>query len=67
MTVENQTDIDGILAAGRVVARVRDTMLAAVEPGMTTLELDDLGSRLLADAGAESAPRRANHSRWRCR
>tara|TARA_R110002072_G_scaffold112642_1_gene241773 strand:- start:5294 stop:6043 length:750 start_codon:yes stop_codon:yes gene_type:complete len=57
MTVENQTDIDGILAAGRVVAGVRDTMLAAVEPGMTTLELDDLGSRLLADAGAESAPR----------
>ncbi|MCB1706464.1 MAG: type I methionyl aminopeptidase [Halioglobus sp.] len=57
MTVQNQADIDGILAAGRIVARVRDTMLAAVEPGMTTLELDKLGGQLLADAGAESAPR----------
>lgn len=35
MTVESQHDIDGVLNAGRVVARVRDAMLRAVEPGMT--------------------------------
>ncbi|MEM8682281.1 MAG: type I methionyl aminopeptidase [Pseudomonadota bacterium] len=57
MTVENQNDIDGILNAGRVVARVRDAMLNAVEPGMTTAELDDLGSELLDSSGAKSAPR----------
>jgi methionyl aminopeptidase len=34
-------------------------MLDALEPGMTTAELDDLGARLLAKAGARSAPRLA--------
>lgn len=57
MTVENQADIDGIMAAGRVVAMVRDAMLAAIEPGMTTQELDALGDRMLEEAGAQSAPR----------
>nr|WP_277602565.1 type I methionyl aminopeptidase [Parahaliea mediterranea] len=57
MTVESQQDIDGIMNAGRVVAHVRDTMLNAVEPGMTTAELDALGGELLAHFGAVSAPR----------
>ncbi len=57
MTIENQSDIDGIMAAGRVVAMVRDTMLGAIEPGMTTQELDDIGSRLLEEFGAQSAPK----------
>lgn len=59
MTIENQRDVDGILGAGRVVAKVRDAMLAAVEPGMTTAELDELGGRLLDRLGARSAPRLA--------
>lgn len=57
MTIENQQDIDGILNAGRVVARVRDAMLNAVEPGMTTAELDRLGAELLDRYGARSAPK----------
>ncbi len=57
MTVENQKDIDGILNAGKVVACVRDAMLSAVEPGMTTAELDQIGDRLLSTLGATSAPR----------
>lgn len=57
MTVENQRDLDGILNAGRVVASVRDAMLSAVEPGMTTAELDRLGGELLDRWGARSAPR----------
>lgn len=56
MTVENQQDVDGILNAGRIVARVRDAMLAAIEPGMTTAELDQLGAALLDQYGARSAP-----------
>lgn len=56
MTIENQNDIDGILAAGKIVARVRDAMLAAIEPGMTTTELDSLGAIWLEAAGAQSAP-----------
>lgn len=57
MTVKSQRDIDGIMNAGRVVACVRDAMLKAVAPGMTTLELDQLGSELLDRFGARSAPR----------
>lgn len=57
MTIENQSDIDGIMNAGWVVARVRDTMLSAIEPGMTTAELDELGGVLLESLGARSAPR----------
>lgn len=57
MTAESQRDIDGVLNAGRVVARVRDAMLSAVEPGMTTAELDALGDELLDRFEATSAPR----------
>ncbi len=57
MTVESQDDIDGIMNAGRVVAHVRDAMLNAIEPGMTTAELDELGGELLDRFGAKSAPR----------
>lgn len=57
MTVDNQRDIDGILRVGHIVAHVRDAMLAAIEPGMTTGELDDMGAALLEKEGAQSAPR----------
>ncbi|MBZ9557471.1 MULTISPECIES: type I methionyl aminopeptidase [Modicisalibacter] len=57
MTIESQQDIDGIMEVGRVVAKVRDAMLNAVEPGMTTAELDELGGSLLESLGAKSAPR----------
>ncbi|MCL6620129.1 MAG: type I methionyl aminopeptidase [Thermomonas hydrothermalis] len=57
MTVESQRDIDGILKVGRVVARVRDAMLNAIEPGMTTAELDQLGGKMLDHYGAKSAPK----------
>lgn len=57
MTVESQQDVDGILETGRIVARVRDQMLQSIEPGMTTAELDRLGSVLLDKYEARSAPR----------
>ncbi|WP_196137505.1 type I methionyl aminopeptidase [Aliikangiella sp. G2MR2-5] len=57
MTVESQQDLDGILQAGKVVAHVRNAMLEAVEPGITTAELDNLGGELLAKFGALSAPK----------
>lgn len=57
MTVENQRDVDGLSAIGRVVASILSRMLDALEPGMTTAELDQFGAELLARAGARSAPR----------
>lgn len=56
MTIENQNDLEGILAIGRIVAEIRDAMLASVEPGMTTAELDEIGGQMLLRLGATSAP-----------
>lgn len=57
MTIESQSDIEALQRIGRIVAQVRDTMLALARPGMTTAELDAVGERLLAEAGAQPAPR----------
>ena len=57
MTVSNAAELEQLKAIGRIVARVLESMGKAIEPGMTTLELDQLGERLLEDQGARSAPR----------
>jgi methionyl aminopeptidase len=59
MTVEDDDDLTGLRRAGRAVADARDTMLAAIEPGITTAELDRIGRRVLKSHGARSAPRLA--------
>ncbi|WP_028080583.1 type I methionyl aminopeptidase [Solimonas soli] len=57
MTIENESDIVALRRIGGIVSSVLGAMLAAVEPGMSTRELDALGGRLLAASGARSAPR----------
>ena len=57
MTIDGDADILGLKRIGGIVARVLRDMLAAIEPGMTTRELDALGAAWLAAAGARSAPR----------
>ena len=59
MTISSQADVTALQRIGSVVADVLDRMLAAVEPGMTTRELDAIGERLFAEAGARSAPQLA--------
>ena len=56
MTIENQHDVDGLKRVGRIVSLVLHKMLDALEPGMTTRELDAIGARLLEEHGARSAP-----------
>ena len=56
MTIESQGDIDALQRVGRVVAIVLKKMLATMEPGMTTRELDRYGAALLEREGARSAP-----------
>lgn len=56
MTIESEADIDGLKNVGRVVSLTLQRMLGAVEPGMTTQELDALGRRMLEAHGARSAP-----------
>jgi methionyl aminopeptidase len=57
MTIESQQDVDALRRVGRIVSVVLQRMLDAIEPGMTTAELDALGERWLAEHGAQSAPR----------
>ena len=56
MTIETDADIAGLQAAGAVVSSVLNRMLDAIKPGMTTLELDQMGAQWLQEAGAQSAP-----------
>ncbi|ASJ75343.1 type I methionyl aminopeptidase [Granulosicoccus antarcticus] len=57
MTVESETDIAALKLIGSIVSYVLHEMLDAAEPGMTTLELDTLGGKLLEERGAHSAPK----------
>ncbi len=56
MTIDGDDDIEGLKAIGTIVADVLQAMGHALEPGMTTQELDDLGRAMLERGGAQSAP-----------
>jgi methionyl aminopeptidase len=56
MTIENDEQLQKLRKVGRLVARTLTAMGAALEPGMTTKELDDVGRALLEQEGARSAP-----------
>ncbi|MGR3496886.1 type I methionyl aminopeptidase [Citreimonas sp.] len=57
MTITNQAELDGLKHIGRIVAKTLRDMTAALEPGMTTAELDEIGRALLEREGADPAPR----------
>ena len=56
MTIESEDQLDKLRTVGGLVARTLAAMGKALEPGMTTKELDDLGRALLEKEGARSAP-----------
>lgn len=56
MTLNNDEDLRGMQAIGRLCGNVLQHMGASIRPGMTTAELDLIGRRLLEEAGARSAP-----------
>jgi methionyl aminopeptidase len=57
MSIESQADLQHLLEVGRIVARAIQAMQAACRPGITTGELDEVGGAVLAEAGAQAAPR----------
>lgn len=59
MTVTDESDIQGLLLAGKAVAEARDVMGVSLEPGMTTGDLDAIGRTVLEKHGARSAPQLA--------
>jgi methionyl aminopeptidase len=56
MSIEDQADLDGLRAAGQVVGKAIRAMRERVRAGVSTEELDRVGARVFADAGARSAP-----------
>jgi methionyl aminopeptidase len=56
VTIEHERDIEALKRIGRIVATCLKQMGGALEPGMTTAELDGLGAAFLAEHGADSAP-----------
>ncbi|MCD7109086.1 type I methionyl aminopeptidase [Rhizobium sp. DKSPLA3] len=56
MTLENADDLERLKEIGRICANALQIMGAALEPGMTTADLDLIGRKALEAEGAQSAP-----------
>lgn len=56
MTVENEQDLIGLKAIGKIVGLTIQHMAQHLKVGMTTAELDAIGAEFLAQHGARSAP-----------
>lgn len=57
MSIQNENDLIALRRIGKVVATCLKHMGSHLEPGITTLELDEIGRRFLELHGAASAPK----------
>ena len=56
MSINGPEELQGMRAAGRVVRQMIEAMARAVQPGVTTAQLDKVGSDVMQQHGAKSAP-----------
>ncbi len=56
MIVSTEEELEGLKEIGRICANTIKIMSEAMQPGMTTRELDDIGRKYLEAQGAQSAP-----------
>src|SRR5579864_3827394 len=56
MSIRSHLELEKLRAIGKIVRQALDAAAAAVRPGITTAELDEVGAKVLAENGAESAP-----------
>ncbi|BAF89938.1 methionine aminopeptidase [Azorhizobium caulinodans ORS 571] len=56
MTLSNDDELKAMQEIGRICAETLEAMSKAIEPGITTRELDGIGRAFLEAAGAQSAP-----------
>src|SRR5882724_747826 len=57
MSIRSNREFEKLREVGRIVAQTLRKVAAAVRPGITTAELDEIGEREMARHGARSAPR----------
>ncbi|MBI2587358.1 M24 family metallopeptidase [Candidatus Amesbacteria bacterium] len=55
LTIKTQAEIEIMAEGGKKLARIRDEAVRAVEPGMTTAQLDKLVDELMAKAGGKAS------------
>lgn len=53
--IKTPEEMDGMRLSGRLAATVRDAVAKAIQPGVTTGELDDYARELIAQLGGKSA------------
>jgi methionyl aminopeptidase len=58
MSIESSADWDGLRAVASVASQTLGILAQAVEPGITTRELDRIAAAFFASCGARSAPAR---------
>jgi methionyl aminopeptidase len=58
MIIQSDYELDQLKTIGQIVARIRDEMKEAAEPGITTKELDELAGKLFKQYEAESGPKK---------
>ena len=56
MSIKSEAELEGLKRSGRVVRIALDTMATAVQPGVTTSELNAIGAKTLVAHGAEPSP-----------
>ena len=56
MTVRSQEELEGLKRVGKLVAEALLRMSEAAQPGVTTLQLDEVGAEYLRSHGARSGP-----------
>ena len=56
MVISSEEELAKLKEIGRICGFAMQTMADAMEPGMTTLEMDAIGRKVLEDNGAQSAP-----------
>ena len=56
MSINGPEELESLRAAGAVVRRVLESMKREVRPGITTKQLDEVGSQVIEENGARSAP-----------
>lgn len=56
MTINSEKDLEGLKRIGKIVAQTLAEMQKVASVGMTTLELDEIGKKMLEKHGARSAP-----------
>jgi methionyl aminopeptidase len=56
MSIESEKDLVGLLHIGRIVGLTLKAMQDALQPGISTRELNEIGERFFKQYGAHSAP-----------